>query len=120
MVDGSSFAPAFLSAALCWALAPHTGVGPTAVLPGQQRARAVPSKEVKLLLMAEGGFSCCLALAAEFNRICSKTAIGFVVMGFIGFFVKLIFIVSPQPPGGTPQGWLSVRSTAAVGSMPAV
>jgi hypothetical protein len=37
---------------------------------------------------------------AEFNKICSKTAIGFVVMGFIGFFVKLIFIVSPccQPP----------------------
>lgn len=28
----------------------------------------------------------------EFNKICSKTAIGFVVMGFIGFFVKLIFI----------------------------
>eukprot|EP00775_Hariotina_reticulata_P006644 gene6644-6869_t len=28
----------------------------------------------------------------EFNKICSKTAIGFVLMGFIGFFVKLIFI----------------------------
>ena len=33
-------------------------------------------------------------LDAEFNKICSKTALGFVVMGFIGFFVKLIFIVS--------------------------
>jgi preprotein translocase subunit Sss1 len=32
--------------------------------------------------------------AAEFNKITSKTAIGFILMGFIGFFVKLIFIVS--------------------------
>ena len=31
---------------------------------------------------------------AEFNKITLRTAIGFVVMGFIGFFVKLIFIVS--------------------------
>lgn len=51
---------------------------------------------------------------AEYLKICSKTAIGFIVMGFIGFFVKLIFIVScccsgtstpsadfPQPPHGT-------------------
>lgn len=28
----------------------------------------------------------------EFQRICIRTAIGFIVMGFIGFFVKLIFI----------------------------
>ncbi|KAF6261437.1 hypothetical protein OEZ86_001257 [Tetradesmus obliquus] len=28
----------------------------------------------------------------EFNKITSKTAIGFILMGFIGFFVKLIFI----------------------------
>lgn len=32
---------------------------------------------------------------AEFNKICSRTALGFIVMGFIGFFVKLIFIVRP-------------------------
>ena len=32
-------------------------------------------------------------LCAEYNKICSRTALGFVVMGFIGFFVKLIFIV---------------------------
>jgi hypothetical protein len=31
--------------------------------------------------------------SAEFWRITWKTALGFVVMGFIGFFVKLIFIV---------------------------
>ena len=30
--------------------------------------------------------------AKEFTKITSKTALGFVVMGFIGFFVKLIFI----------------------------
>jgi len=28
----------------------------------------------------------------EFNKICSKTALGFIIMGFVGFFVKLIFI----------------------------
>eukprot|EP00884_Botryococcus_braunii_P012007 jgi/Botrbrau1/20807/Bobra.0156s0036.1 len=30
--------------------------------------------------------------AKEFKKVSSKTALGFVVMGFIGFFVKLIFI----------------------------
>jgi hypothetical protein len=35
-----------------------------------------------------------LSLTTEFTKITSKTALGFVVMGFIGFFVKLIFIVS--------------------------
>lgn len=33
-------------------------------------------------------------IPAEYNRIVFKVAVGFVVMGFIGFFVKLIFIVS--------------------------
>lgn len=33
-------------------------------------------------------------MTAEFNKITIRTAIGFIVMGFIGFFVKLIFIVS--------------------------
>ncbi|KAG1678398.1 hypothetical protein FOA52_015165 [Chlamydomonas sp. UWO 241] len=28
----------------------------------------------------------------EYFAVCSKTAVGFIVMGFIGFFVKLIFI----------------------------
>ncbi|KAJ9525322.1 hypothetical protein QJQ45_020865 [Haematococcus lacustris] len=32
----------------------------------------------------------------EFWKVCSRTALGFVVMGFIGFFVKLLFIVSVQ------------------------
>lgn len=31
---------------------------------------------------------------AEFFKVLSRTAIGFVMMGFIGFFVKLLFIVS--------------------------
>jgi hypothetical protein len=34
----------------------------------------------------------------EYNKIVTKTALGFVVMGTIGFFVKLIFIVR--------EGWL--------------
>jgi protein transport protein SEC61 subunit gamma-like protein len=29
---------------------------------------------------------------AEFTKVAARTAIGFVVMGFVGFFVKLIFI----------------------------
>ncbi|CAN6277741.1 unnamed protein product, partial [Urochloa humidicola] len=28
----------------------------------------------------------------EFTKVAARTAIGFVVMGFVGFFVKLIFI----------------------------
>ncbi len=31
---------------------------------------------------------------SEYNKIVTKTALGFVVMGTIGFFVKLVFIVS--------------------------
>lgn len=34
-------------------------------------------------------------LRAEYLKVCGKTAVGFIVMGFIGFFVKLLFIVSP-------------------------
>ena len=33
---------------------------------------------------------------AEFMKVCSRTAVGFIVMGFIGFFVKLLFIVSSR------------------------
>ncbi|VAH72521.1 unnamed protein product [Triticum turgidum subsp. durum] len=29
---------------------------------------------------------------AEFTKVAARTAIGFIVMGFVGFFVKLIFI----------------------------
>lgn len=29
---------------------------------------------------------------AEYTKVASRTALGFVVMGFVGFFVKLIFI----------------------------
>jgi len=29
---------------------------------------------------------------SEFSKVAVRTAIGFVVMGFVGFFVKLIFI----------------------------
>eukprot|EP00793_Prasinoderma_coloniale_P001752 PRCOL_00003558-RA len=28
----------------------------------------------------------------EYTKVASRTALGFVVMGFVGFFVKLIFI----------------------------
>lgn len=35
-------------------------------------------------------------LHAEYLKVCGKTAVGFIVMGFIGFFVKLLFIVSPS------------------------
>lgn len=29
---------------------------------------------------------------AEFTKVAIRTAIGFVAMGFVGFFVKLVFI----------------------------
>ena len=31
-------------------------------------------------------------LPAEFSKIAQATSVGFAIMGFIGFFVKLIFI----------------------------
>lgn len=31
-------------------------------------------------------------LSPEFTKVAVRTAIGFVVMGFVGFFVKLVFI----------------------------
>ncbi|XP_062010357.1 protein transport protein Sec61 subunit gamma-1-like [Rosa rugosa] len=34
----------------------------------------------------------CVLHATEFTKVAVRTAIGFVVMGFVGFFVKLIFI----------------------------
>jgi len=47
--------------------------------------------------------------SAEFNKICLQTALGFIVMGFIGFFVKLVFIVSTPStlcPGGQEMPWI--------------
>ncbi|KAF8390653.1 hypothetical protein HHK36_025180 [Tetracentron sinense] len=32
------------------------------------------------------------AFGVEFTKVAFRTAVGFVVMGFVGFFVKLIFI----------------------------
>lgn len=40
----------------------------------------------------------CACCGAEFMKVCSRTAVGFIVMGFIGFFVKLLFIVSCARP----------------------
>ena len=34
----------------------------------------------------------CCCLLAEFTKIAQATSVGFAIMGFIGFFVKLIFI----------------------------
>ncbi len=33
---------------------------------------------------------------AEFKKVSGITALGFIAAGFIGFFIKLIFIVSPH------------------------
>ncbi len=45
---------------------------------------------------------------AEFNKITVRTALGFIVMGFIGFFVKLIFIVSGCVPCAAPHWRVSL------------
>lgn len=37
-------------------------------------------------------FNLIQCFSAEFTKVATRTAIGFVVMGFVGFFVKLIFI----------------------------
>jgi protein transport protein SEC61 subunit gamma-like protein len=35
----------------------------------------------------------------EFSKIALRTGLGFIVMGFVGFFVKLI-LCAPEGPGG--------------------
>ena len=35
----------------------------------------------------------CADRAAEFYKICLRVGLGFAVLGFVGFFVKMIFIV---------------------------
>ena len=34
----------------------------------------------------------CVCRLAEFSKIAQATSVGFAIMGFIGFFVKLMFI----------------------------
>ena len=44
----------------------------------------------------------------EFTKVAFRTAVGFVVMGFVGFFVKLIFIpINNIIVGST---WLAILS----------
>lgn len=45
------------------------------------------------LCIGEYGFDFSFGFGfVEFTKVAVRTAIGFVVMGFVGFFVKLIFI----------------------------
>lgn len=57
------------------------------------------SSQASLTMICPGG--------PEFNKITVRTALGFIVMGFIGFFVKLIFIVSALSVG---SGWQLSRT----------
>lgn len=50
--------------------------------------------------------------SAEFMKVCSRTAVGFIVMGFIGFFVKLLFIVSLLPASGPQEQRMCTASSA--------
>ena len=34
----------------------------------------------------------CVSAGTEFSKIAQATSVGFAIMGFIGFFVKLMFI----------------------------
>ena len=67
--------------------------------------------------------------AAEFSKIAQATSVGFAIMGFIGFFVKLIFIpinniigaqlqqsTPPHPPCGFFVSSSSLPSDSAVSS----
>ncbi|CAN1838901.1 Protein transport protein Sec61 subunit gamma [Linum perenne] len=61
----------------------------------------------------------------EFSKVAVRTAIGFVVMGFVGFFVKLIFIPinniivgsgcagERDEAGGLGYSFLAILSAAA-------
>lgn len=62
----------------------------------------------------------CAPLPAEFNRISVRTAVGFVIMGFIGFFVKLIFIVRARLHSGCVFARAWRPAGAALGLLRAV
>ncbi|CAF2027914.1 unnamed protein product [Brassica napus] len=52
---------------------------------------------MRKIYMLKGQIPCCMSETVwfgfvEFTKVAVRTAIGFVVMGFVGFFVKLIFI----------------------------
>eukprot|EP00803_Ostreobium_quekettii_P011405 evm.model.scf_473.9 EVM.evm.TU.scf_473.9 scf_473:50116-57649(-) len=54
----------------------------------------------------------------EFKEVCLKTGLGFLVTGFIGFFVKLIFIGSRTPQRGwtaSREGLVKLIAIAALG-----
>jgi hypothetical protein len=74
------------------------GQHPTAYAVAGFAARPATAAVSVVAVLTLGWVVCLTATAvvsaAEFNKITSKTAIGFILMGFIGFFVKLIFIVS--------------------------
>lgn len=56
----------------------------------QQRPLSEPSSPPPQARPA--ALNTCCAPRAEFSKIAQATSVGFFIMGFIGFFVKLIFI----------------------------
>lgn len=53
---------------------------------------AAAAKCVTPFILMLPGLRHCLHSPAEFGKIALATGVGFAIMGFIGFFVKLIFI----------------------------
>jgi protein translocase SEC61 complex gamma subunit len=52
--------------------------------------------------------------AKEYRKICFQTIVGFSIMGFIGFFVKLIFIpINNIIMGGAAQAATEAAAEAA-------
>ncbi|KAK7328312.1 hypothetical protein VNO77_22415 [Canavalia gladiata] len=58
----------------------------------------------------------------EFSKVAVRTAIGFVVMGFVGFFVKLIFIPINNIIVGSGRStvYCLMRGTAIISGIQAV
>ena len=73
--------------AICWCM--HSAAAPALGLCGGALVSAEPRTCLSLLISVHSRARFALA---EFSKIASATSIGFAIMGFIGFFVKLIFI----------------------------
>ena len=64
---------------------------------GTQRPRPRPCRARAREFLKSIPTDLTLRRCAEYKKICLQTVVGFAIMGFIGFFVKLIFIVSERP-----------------------
>jgi hypothetical protein len=81
------------------------------------RRSTKPYEVFEQTIVLRRGFVACkwrsqLLRCAEFFKICARVGLGFAVLGFVGFFVKMIFIVRYLP---VAVCWIAPKDSACVG-----